>query len=1045
MSQFEPFDFYLLRMPVFPYSNIMKGLGDKNDIANLVTNDTDQSIFQEAIFLASSELYMEMQKWLSQASVEKKNKVSIALYKYLLRMATRSTPFGLFAGCSLGSLSSSPTNIRLAEMTTEKIYRLDTECYSKLVDGISFLDESLLRETVFYPNTSIYNIGQTYRYYEYKIIDDKRSYYLSSFSKNKYINTILSISRNGASFNKLAKGLSKKNVQNEEAIAFLKTLIENQILISEYAPRLTGGNQLNGLISLLLRKKSPLAASILKEMLSLQSLLLNPYNSIIKYPSVIQILKNFIPDLKQKNCIQADTIFNLDNNTINYGPINEIALQVEQLLPLNTTSVNNDLEKFRNSFYQKFEDREIPLFEALDSDLGVGYGTVMGEETFYTPLIDDLDMGGNAASDSVKWTSYEDFVMNKFLRNKTNDGRQITITDDDLKELSKNTHQEKSQRLPATFSILGTIISRSQDDLDRLNFSFLLKNCGGNSAISMMSRFGSERKDIADALENVIAYEKEMVPDKVLAEVIHLPDGRVGNVLARPPIFDYEIPFLASSSKNEQYKIPVNDLYVSVKNNRIVLWSAKLCKEVLPRLTSAHNFSTGLPVYKFLCDLQYQSEGLSIGWNWGVLDKLEFLPRVVYKNIILKRCRWFMAIKKNMDQNINGEGVIEFFQKKHQMPDLVLLAEGDNELLLDLKNNVSKAILLSKISKGDVILYEFLHEAEKGLLENKDGMFDNEIIIPVKNKKFVPAPATLHSMTSYLYANRSFAPGSEWLYVKIYSGYKSMDTILSEIVIPLVSGFEGKGEINKWFFVRYQDPESHLRIRFNAKHPSAFYKLIKAINKAVSYYIENRIIKKLEYGTYFQETEKYTPWAIDLCEDIFYIDSRTVLNIIDFIQNNKDEESRWLIAIKGVDSLLTDFNYTLSEKRNFMEACFLSFFKEFSGDKGLMMQLNNKYRDRKYRINDLMNEHQSIIHEQVAFFIRQRSAGIKEVHAQLIKRSESVGEDKIIIGRLIDNFVHLFLNRLFVASHRLHELVVYHHLLRYYDSAIARLSVGQRN
>lgn len=204
MSQFEPFDFYLLRMPVFSYSNIMKGLGDKNDIANLVTNDTNQSIFQEAIFLASSELYMEMQKWLSQASVVKKNKVSIALYKYLLRMATRSTPFGLFAGCSLGSLSSSPTNIRLAEMTTEKIYRLDTECYSKLVDAISFLDESLLRETVFYPNTSIYNIGETYRYYEYKIIDDKRSYYLSSFSKNEYIDTILSISRNGASFNKLA-------------------------------------------------------------------------------------------------------------------------------------------------------------------------------------------------------------------------------------------------------------------------------------------------------------------------------------------------------------------------------------------------------------------------------------------------------------------------------------------------------------------------------------------------------------------------------------------------------------------------------------------------------------------------------------------------------------------------------------------------------------------------------------------------------------------------------------------------------------------------
>jgi len=61
---------------------------------------------------------------------------------------------------------------------------------------------------------------------------------------------------------------------------------------------------------------------------------------------------------------------------------------------------------------------------------------------------------------------------------------------------------------------------------------------------------------------------------------------------------------------------------------------------------------------------------------------------------------------------------------------------------------------------------------------------------------------------------RKFIPGTEWLYLKIYTGVKTSDVLLEEAILPLVTCFLNNNLINKWFFIRYNDPKPHLRIRF---------------------------------------------------------------------------------------------------------------------------------------------------------------------------------------------------------------------------------------
>src|SRR5439155_251840 len=83
-----------------------------------------------------------------------------------------------------------------------------------------------------------------------------------------------------------------------------------------------------------------------------------------------------------------------------------------------------------------------------------------------------------------------------------------------------------------------------------------------------------------------------------------------------------DIPYLGRSGAPAGRQLPLADLLVSVQGERIVLRSRRLGREVIPRLTTAHNHSgRGLGVYRFLCALQSQQVTPGITWDWGPLGQ----------------------------------------------------------------------------------------------------------------------------------------------------------------------------------------------------------------------------------------------------------------------------------------------------------------------------------------------------------------------------------------------------------------------------------------
>lgn len=99
---YNAFSQFIVRSPFLPYNKLESILSDKN---RLINQWSDEEIL-DAIFIASPVLFNELNKLLVTKSddLENVDRLLFSLARYLTRMATRCTPFGLFAGCAVGDI-----------------------------------------------------------------------------------------------------------------------------------------------------------------------------------------------------------------------------------------------------------------------------------------------------------------------------------------------------------------------------------------------------------------------------------------------------------------------------------------------------------------------------------------------------------------------------------------------------------------------------------------------------------------------------------------------------------------------------------------------------------------------------------------------------------------------------------------------------------------------------------------------------------------------------------------------------------------------------
>lgn len=281
---------------------------------------------------------------------------------------------------------------------------------------------------------------------------------------------------------------------------------------------------------------------------------------------------------------------------------------------------------------------------------------------------------------------------------------------------------------------------------------------------------------------------------------------------------------------------------------------------------------------------------------------------------------------------------------------------------------------------------------------------------------------------------RSFILGDEWLYFKIYTGYKTSETLIREAISPLINQLFNEQIIDKWFFIRFTDPKYHIRIRFHLNDNKRVSEVILNFNNAIKQYLEEGLIWKVQTDTYQREIERYGINTMIQSEDIFYIDSMTTLEIINQTYGNESENIRWLLSIKMIDDLLNNFEYNLQQKNDLLKIMQENFSKEFGITKDYRKQIGIKYRNYKTEIEKIIKNETYREYENIFL---NKSKYLKPIIRNILNIKDN-NLLNIDFSNLITSYIHMMLNRLFRTNQRKYELVIYDFLYRYYYSQITR-------
>ncbi|WP_336958869.1 lantibiotic dehydratase family protein [Chryseobacterium contaminans] len=701
--KYKDFGHFIIRCPSLPYSE---------DTPFSYEKIKENALFMESLYISSPEFYEEI------ANTEQLNeKHKLTLLKYWNRIRTRSTPFGIFSGIGIGNIDDDINSIIISSQY-ERAARLDMSFFSNLISYLQNRKE-VKTSLRYFANDTFYKAGNNYRYYFVKKAENNKDFKFDVIHVeiSGYLKKIIDRSKNGVLLSELFSMLGVE-FSEEEIRDYIDELIDSQIILSELTPQITGEPLLHKIIELSDRAGLLQISQVLKQINDLLNNINEEKDQVKAYRSIENMIRKLNVEYKRKELIQVDLKRKFEKASLNKETINEIKEAISYLNSLEYfENENQSLKKFISAFQEIYEEEEMPLLHVLDVDIGLGYPIEDYGNNYTNSLIKDFELP------AIEIKPKKSSVLKEIISRKREYIQEIRLEDEkaDLKNDINNFY-------PVFYTSLD-FVNIGKQALPRLKY------LGDRSGVKLLTRFSHADKDIEDLIFTIIRKEQEL-SNEVLAEIVHLPNPRLGNISTRPHIRDYEITCLTASDREKEHRIPLNDLMISVKNNRILLRSKKLNKIIKPVLSTAHNYRlSDLSVYRFLCDLQFQDTRIiSFPFDWD----LPYTPRIRYKNVIISLATWIIRTEElehiftEEDEDLLLLAIRKWKDGNH-IPDLFLLCIGDNELLIESGKAEHIKMFLKEIkNKKTVKIVEFLFDEQHSVLKDREGKaYRQEVILPL--------------------------------------------------------------------------------------------------------------------------------------------------------------------------------------------------------------------------------------------------------------------------------------------------------------------------
>jgi lantibiotic biosynthesis protein len=1058
-----PSGFFILRTPLLPFTEVTAwGDGLQAPAAAGRPGALDQAVaadraqlrrrledivttpeFRDALFVASPGLAAAADLWRKEPDSDKGRATERSLVSYVLRAAARPTPFGLFAGCTTGIIGER-TCLRLdGGASYRRSTRLDMDYLWALAEAVE-RDPRLRADLDYRPNSSLYQAGDRLLFAEASQGRSGRSYRLVAVGATLYLMQTLARARDGARLGTLAAALVDDDITRADADEYIAELADSQVLVADIRPQLTGAPPTDTLVAALGRhqRTASLAHRLGQAADGLAAIDADGIGvPAERYQAAAAVLDGLPMSPDPSRFVQVDLMKPGREVTLGADVVSELQRGVEILHALTPYRRHEGLRQFREQFTQRYETREVPLAQALDEENGIGFERSAAPAAEAAPLLAGLPLG-HAQEHSIPWTRRDTFLLGKLTRALATGSGEITVQAAE----AATVRASDIPPLPDAFEVLAAVVADDGKAAGHGDFQVVLHSASGPSGARLLGRFCHADDQLCQLVRAHLAAEEAVHPDRVFAEVVHLPEGRVGNILCRPVLRGYEIPYLGRSGAPADRQLPLSDLLVSVQDERIVLRSRRLGREVIPRLTTAHNHAGhGLGVYRFLCALQCQQVTPGITWDWGPLGQAPFLPRVVSGRVILSRARWNLG-ESDLAAFREPRGARQFaavqrLRGRHRMPRYVALADGDNELTADLDNVLSIEALAHEMrGRRSASFVEMVPGPGQLCASGPEGPFTHQVIVPFARSSPQP-PARSPSRAAATSCARRFPPGSEWLYLKLFTGPATADQVLRRAARAVGSSLQAGGA-DQWFFIRYADPDWHLRLRIHGAPDKLLHETLPLLTRVLAPLLETGQLWRVQLDTYEQEVERYGGEAgIRLAERIFHADSDAVLAIAGQLTGDAGAELRWRVALRGIDLLFDDLGLTLEQKRAIAGRARHGYGSEFGAGGDFSREVSRRYRTERASVEALLDPHQAPPAELAASLrvLHQRSMALAPA-AQELRAAADAGRLSAGIPELAMSLAHMHVNRMLRSAQRAQELVLYELLGRAYSSQAARRS-----
>ena len=784
-------------------------------------------------------------------------RVVLSVMRYLLRASGRATPFGLFAGVAPARIAALPT-VHVGRVH-RAVTKIDAAWLARVINRLEAEPALRPRLKVRANNLVFERDGQLVLEHRPAGTTHDRPTHVN-VRATAPIRTAMSLSHSPIQLGKLAQKLAVDFPGVPAAVMdhLLASLVAQHLLVTSLRPPMTAADPLGHLLSELEEMEAGKLAEV---------------------AGAVGRLREIAQELAHHDDVPTSEIARRRRMRLAAGmasvvPVTGSALAVDLRIDSDLAvpeSVAAEAAKaagvlvrlaprpnlgpgwvaWHARFLERYGPRAlVPVLDAVDSDIGLGYPAgYLGAPSPPSSSLSERDTKLLALTQKAALRGQHEILLD-----------EATVTDLEV--------AGSEGPIQPTTELTVRVHASSIRSLSEGEFTLAVVGVS-RTAGTMTGRFlhvfdDKERRRMATLYAQLTTAVCGALRAQISSPSLHV---ETDNVARAPRVATHLLP-LGEYHNCGEGLIALEDLALTADIHRLYLVSRSRRRPVEPFVLNAvEPVKRTHPLVRFLTEVPYALSIPCVSFDWGAAASLPFLPALRYGRTILSPARWLLT-SADLREGQDWEAALTAWRDEVGLPRRVYLGEGDQRLSLDLSEPAHRSLLRAQLERtGNAMLRAIPGSDTAGWI----GGHVHEIVVPLISARRPARTPKWLSRVEVVTRDHGHLPGCEGrLYLKLYGHPDRQTRILTHHLPRLLDELGGQ---TQWWFLRYQDPEKHLRLRLTV--PVHRFARIGEWTRMLR---RAGLIARVQWDTDFPETARFGGQAaLAAAETYFAADSAAAL------------------------------------------------------------------------------------------------------------------------------------------------------------------------